>query len=209
MAREQWLRYMSGFWWLMLIEESNRTKVLGETIAVPWSHRNRDLQTRTPSEKRWAAPLLATPWTSRWCSSLRATGTCDIAIGRRCRRDSCTERCAGSSYQTHETLKEGLYRIQILCRRHPFWSYPAGLTKAEVSPSVCTPLSPILFTPQQILYSPALMFSNSRHVARKLHPAPIEKRFHHCCVFHTSSGDSIEFRKKKHRTFNQWISTQA
>ena len=49
----------------------------------------------------------------------------------------------------HSAIKEGLYRIKILCRRHPFWSYPrrvnnswpAGLTKAEVSPSVCTPLS--------------------------------------------------------------------
>ena len=53
-------------------------------------------------------------------------------------------------------LKEGLYRIQILCRRHPFWSYPAWLTKAAVSLSVCTPLSPSLFTPHQILYSPSL-----------------------------------------------------
>ena len=35
-------------------------------------------------------------------------------------------------------------------------SWPAGLTKAEVSPSICTPLSPSLFTPHQILYSPAL-----------------------------------------------------
>ena len=32
----------------------------------------------------------------------------------------------------HFTIKEGLYRIQILCRRHPFWSYPAELTQAEV-----------------------------------------------------------------------------
>ena len=29
------------------------------------------------------------------------------------------------------TIKEGLYRIQILCRRHPLWSYPAGLTIAD------------------------------------------------------------------------------
>ena len=28
-------------------------------------------------------------------------------------------------------FKEGLYRIQILCRRHPFWSYLAGLTIAD------------------------------------------------------------------------------
>ena len=31
------------------------------------------------------------------------------------------------------SLKEGLYRIQILCRCHPFLSYPAGLTIAELS----------------------------------------------------------------------------
>ena len=29
------------------------------------------------------------------------------------------------------SVKEGLYRIQILCRRHPFRSYPAGLTIAD------------------------------------------------------------------------------
>ena len=55
-----------------------------------------------------------------------------------------------------KALKEGLYRIQILCRHHPFWSYPAGLPIAEVSPSLFTPLSPSLFTPHQILYRPAL-----------------------------------------------------
>ena len=55
-----------------------------------------------------------------------------------------------------QCIKERQTRIQIPCRRHPFWSYPAGLTKAEVSPSVCTPLSPSLFTPHQILYSPSL-----------------------------------------------------
>ena len=57
-------------------------------------------------------------------------------------------------------LKRGLYRFQILCRRHPFWSYPAGLTIAEVSPSLFTPLSPSLFTPHQILYSASLNSSN-------------------------------------------------
>ena len=30
------------------------------------------------------------------------------------------------SMSQHLLLKEGLYRIQILCRRYPFWSYPAG-----------------------------------------------------------------------------------
>ena len=29
------------------------------------------------------------------------------------------------------SLKGALYRIQILCRRYTFWSYPAGLTIAE------------------------------------------------------------------------------
>ena len=38
-------------------------------------------------------------------------------------------------------LKGALYRIQILCRRYTFWSYPAGITKAEISPSLFTPLS--------------------------------------------------------------------
>ena len=28
-------------------------------------------------------------------------------------------------------VKGALYRIQILCRRYTFWSYPAGLTIAE------------------------------------------------------------------------------
>ena len=29
-------------------------------------------------------------------------------------------------------LKEGLYIVQILCPRHPFGSYPAGLTIADL-----------------------------------------------------------------------------
>ena len=29
------------------------------------------------------------------------------------------------------SIKEGLYKIQILCRRYPFWSYPARLTIAD------------------------------------------------------------------------------
>ena len=29
------------------------------------------------------------------------------------------------------SLKGALYRIQILCRRYTFWSYPAGLTIAD------------------------------------------------------------------------------
>ena len=82
-----------------------------------------------------------------------------------------TRRCTQSCWRTGDCcqmldpqarnlrLKEGLYRIQILCRRHPFWSYPAGLTIAEVSRSVCTPLSPSLFTPRQIIYSPSLTIS--------------------------------------------------
>ena len=64
-------------------------------------------------------------------------------------------------------IKDGLYIIQILCRRHPFSSYTAGLTiaepsgEAEVSPSVLTPLSPSVFTPHQIIFSPSL---NGRYV---------------------------------------------
>ena len=54
-------------------------------------------------------------------------------------------------------LKGALYRIQILCRRYTLWSYPAGLTIAEESPSLFTPLSPSLFTPHQILYSAPLI----------------------------------------------------
>ena len=38
---------------------------------------------------------------------------------------------------------------------------------AEVWPSVCTPLSPSLFTPHQILYSPALSMSLN-HVTNPL-----------------------------------------
>ena len=38
------------------------------------------------------------------------------------------------------------------------------LTKAEVSPSVCTPLSPSLCTPHQILYSAALSVTLSVHI---------------------------------------------
>ena len=45
--------------------------------------------------------------------------------------------------------------IQLLTRRVNN-SWPAGITKAEVWPSVCTPLSPSVCTPHQILYSPAL-----------------------------------------------------
>ena len=32
---------------------------------------------------------------------------------------------------SHCTFKDGLHRIQILCRSHPFWSYLAGLTIAD------------------------------------------------------------------------------
>ena len=64
-------------------------------------------------------------------------------------------------------FKGALYRIQILCRRYTFWSYPAGLTIADppdnkrlsIAESIhttFTPLSPSLFTPHQILYSAPL-----------------------------------------------------
>ena len=39
-------------------------------------------------------------------------------------------------------------------------NWTVGLTKAEVSPSVFTPLSPSVFTPHQILYSPSLTLSD-------------------------------------------------
>ena len=39
-------------------------------------------------------------------------------------------------------------------------SWPAGLTKAELSPTVCTPLSPTLFTPHQILYRASLIIDS-------------------------------------------------
>ena len=32
------------------------------------------------------------------------------------------------------TVKGALYRIQILCRRYTFWSYPAGLTNSIQRP---------------------------------------------------------------------------
>ena len=78
-------------------------------------------------------------------------------------------------------FKEGLYRIQILCRRYQFWSYPAGdlaprrfnnswpagLTKAEVSPSLFTQLSPSLFPPHQILYRASLNGHTLRETIRR------------------------------------------
>ena len=33
--------------------------------------------------------------------------------------------------QEEQSVVVSLYRIQILCRRHPCWSYPAGLTIAD------------------------------------------------------------------------------
>ena len=67
-----------------------------------------------------------------------------------------------------QEFKGALYRIQILCRRYTFWSYPAGLTIADprdnksrnIAESIhtkFTPPSPSLFTPHQILYSAPLM----------------------------------------------------
>ena len=51
-------------------------------------------------------------------------------------------------------------------------NWPAGLTKAEVSPSVCTPHSPSLFTQHQIIYSPSLnRFARCTLSNRKLNPA--------------------------------------
>ena len=39
--------------------------------------------------------------------------------------------CSSTLCDQLQCLKEGLYIIQILCRRHPFWSNPAGLTIAD------------------------------------------------------------------------------
>ena len=41
-------------------------------------------------------------------------------------------------------FKGALYRIQILCRRYTFWSYPAGLTIAGDSLVFIFPLAPML-----------------------------------------------------------------
>ena len=72
-------------------------------------------------------------------------------------------------------IKGALYRIQILCRRYTFWSYPAGLTIADrrdnkscsIAESIHTTfssLSPSLFTPHQILYSaPLRAAKRARH----------------------------------------------
>ena len=35
-------------------------------------------------------------------------------------------KCLGAVTSYTVPLKEGLYIIKILCRRYPFWSYPAG-----------------------------------------------------------------------------------
>ena len=36
-----------------------------------------------------------------------------------------------SRHKPEDQIKGALYRIQILCRRYTFWSYPAGLTIAD------------------------------------------------------------------------------
>lgn len=46
----------------------------------------------------WVRPRAAIPWTSRWYSSLRETGTYDIASWRRSPRGSYTARCGGCSW---------------------------------------------------------------------------------------------------------------
>ena len=59
--------------------------------------------------------------------------------------------------ESFHLIPPSLYRIQILCRRHPLLSYPAGLTIAEVSLSLFTPLSPSLFTSHEILCRASLI----------------------------------------------------
>ena len=77
-----------------------------------------------------------------------------------------------------QQLKGALYRIQILCRRYTFWSYPAGLTIADppdnkrlsIAESIhttFTPLSPSLFTPHEILYSAPLIGSQCANAGPK------------------------------------------
>ena len=39
--------------------------------------------------------------------------------------------CTMNMYGFFLHLKGALYRIQIICRRYTFWSYPAGLTIAD------------------------------------------------------------------------------
>ena len=40
-----------------------------------------------------------------------------------------------TEYYKDMYIKGALYRIQILCRRYTFWSYPAGLTIADTPAS--------------------------------------------------------------------------
>ena len=75
-------------------------------------------------------------------------------------------------YFTSPGIKEGLYSntmptpsVLVLPRRvNNRW--PAALTKAEVSPSLFTPLSPSLFTPHQILYMASLTPDTSDYLIR-------------------------------------------
>ena len=43
----------------------------------------------------------------------------------------CDEFLRAITSYLFRSLKGALYRIQILCRRYTFWSYPAGLTIAD------------------------------------------------------------------------------
>ena len=52
----------------------------------------------------------------------------DRATWRRICHRTSTPHKSGNKMKEGKKIKEGLCRIQILCRRHPFWSYPAGLT---------------------------------------------------------------------------------
>ena len=46
-------------------------------------------------------------------------------------------------------------------------SRPAGLTQSELSPSVCTPLSPSLFAPNQIIYRASLKSLDGLDIIRQ------------------------------------------
>ena len=68
-------------------------------------------------------------------------------------------------------------------------SCPAVLTKAEVLPSVCTPLSPSLFTPHQILHSPSLNRRNLSDCSKSItfRSVCFSLILHILCLVHTPS----------------------
>ena len=96
-------------------------------------------------------------------------------------------------------------------------SWPAWLTTAEESPSVCTPLSLHLFTPHQILYSPSLSSMDPRRV----YGSYVKSLWLHTCLrrelgLSTSCKSCLSFRSRcrhlhyrsclrKYRTCCAWV----